>query len=88
MSGCASNSDRLGVTHFKWGQVTESCVWSKKTCDGEEQGKSDPKKLVKAVHRGKPGQVKERGSRGSDQESFLSPPPSHLVRLPPPCSPS
>ena len=52
MSGCASNSDRLGVTHFKWGQVTESCVWSKKTCDGEEQGKSDPKKLVKALQGG------------------------------------
>ena len=48
MSGCASNSDRLGVTHYKW----ESCVWSKKTCGGDEQGKSDPKKLVKAVHRG------------------------------------
>ena len=81
MSGCASNSDRLGVTHYKRGQVTESCVWSRKTCDGEEQGKGDPKKLVNAPHRGRPGQVKERGSRGSDQESFLSPPPS------PPTSP-
>ena len=87
MSGCASNSDKLGVTHFKWGQVTESCVWSKKTCGGEEQGKSDPKKLVKAVHRGRPGQVKERGSRGSDQESFLSPPPSPPSPPSPPTSP-
>ena len=58
MSGCASNSDKVGVTHYKWGQVTESCVWSKKTCDGEEQGKSDPKKLVKAPHKGeaRPGE--------------------------------
>ena len=88
MSGCASNSDKLRVTHYKWGQVTESCVWSKKTCDGEEQGKSDPKKLVKAPHRGRPGQVKKRGSRGSDQESFLSPPsPPTSPPAPPPKPP-
>ena len=36
-------------------------MWSKKTCDGEEQGKGDPKKLVNAPQMGRPSQVKKRG---------------------------
>ena len=82
MSGCASNSDKLGVTHFKWGQVTESCVWSKKTCDGEEQGKGDPKKLVNAPQMGRPSQVKKRGEAEEvTKRASFPPPPS------PPSSP-